>query len=266
MKKALSILFVALLFLSSCTTPEPFSTRTVAHRGYWKTDGSAQNSLAAIRKAGELGLFGSEFDVNMTSDGVLVVNHDDTFYDFIVADTEYAVIKDSTLSNGEVLPTLEEYLKVAQQFPDLRLVFELKSSRADSLFEATAVPKAVEMLKEYGCLERTDFISFSMTACQLFAKLVPDQPCEYLGGKISPAEVKAAGLNAIDYHYTNFQRNPQWVQEAHDLGMIVNVWTVDNEDTMKEMLALGVDYITTNDPELCEKLIKEYNDSQAVAE
>ena len=263
MKKALSILFVAALILTGCTKPEPFSTQTVAHRGFWKTEGSAQNSLAAIQKAGEIGVYGSEFDVNMTTDGVLVVNHDDTFYGFNIADTEYAVIKDSTLANGEVLPTLEEYLKVAQQFPDLKLVFELKSSRADSLFEATSIPKAIEMLKEYGCLERTDFISFSMTACQLFTKLVPGNPCEYLGGAMSPAEVKEAGLNAIDYHYTNFQKNPEWVKEAHDLGMIVNAWTVDDEETMNEMIALGVDFVTTNDPLLCEKLIKEYNEAKA---
>jgi glycerophosphoryl diester phosphodiesterase len=50
----------------------------VAHRGFWNCDeaGYAKNSIAALRCAQEAGCWGSEFDVNMTSDGVLLVYHD----------------------------------------------------------------------------------------------------------------------------------------------------------------------------------------------
>lgn len=56
--------------------PMKNKTRVVAHRGFWHTDGSAQNSIASLLKADQLGVYGVEFDVWMASDGVPVLNHD----------------------------------------------------------------------------------------------------------------------------------------------------------------------------------------------
>lgn len=41
-------------------------TKVIAHRGYWDCEGSAQNSIASLKKAAEAGVYGSEFDVQMT--------------------------------------------------------------------------------------------------------------------------------------------------------------------------------------------------------
>lgn len=62
------------------------------------------------------------------------------------------------------------------------------------------------------------------------------------------------GINGIDYHIDVFRKHPEWVKEAHQLGMTVNVWTVNDVKAMEEMKKLGVDYITTNEPVLCEKI------------
>lgn len=48
----------------------------VAHRGYWNTEGAAQNSVTALKNAQKMGLYGSEMDVWLTKDGYLVVGHD----------------------------------------------------------------------------------------------------------------------------------------------------------------------------------------------
>ena len=69
-------------------------------------------------------------------------------------------------------------------------------------------------------------------------------------------ELKEMGIMGLDYHYSNFEQHPEWVKEAHDLGMIVNVWTVNKEDMMKKMIDLNVDYITTDKPEEALKLVK----------
>ena len=50
--------------------------KVIAHRGYWTAPGSAQNSIDALAQAAKAGCYGSEFDVWMTSDSVIVVNHD----------------------------------------------------------------------------------------------------------------------------------------------------------------------------------------------
>lgn len=253
--KKIFMLMLALLAMVSCKE-QPAGPQVVAHRGYWYIEGSAQNSVEALRQAGEHGFYGSEFDVNLTSDDVLVINHDFTFHGIKISDNPYEAIKDSTLANGEVIPTLDSYLETFLKYPDLRLVFELKSE-GDSLYEARAIPLLIDALEKNGLVERTDFISFSLTACQEMARRIPSMMVEYLGGEIAPAELKKMGINGIDYHYSVFAEHPEWVGEAHSLGMICNAWTVNKEEDITAMLDLGVDFITTNAPELAEKLIAE---------
>jgi len=254
MKKALffSLICCALIMSFKSAEPEPF-TKVVAHRGFWKAEGAAQNSIAALVAAAEAGCYGAELDVNMTADGVLVVNHDFTFHGYEIHETPYDTLKDLTLKNGEVLPTLDKYLEAAQAYPNLKLIFELKS-RGDSLYEARAIPASIEALNRYGITERTEIISFSLTACQLYARLLPDNMVEYLTGTKTPAELKEMDINGLDYHYTVFDKHPEWIEEAHKLGMICNAWTVDKEEDINRMLGLGVDFITTNEPLLTDSL------------
>jgi glycerophosphoryl diester phosphodiesterase len=48
-----------------------------------------------------------------------------------------------------------------------------------------------------------------------------------------------------------------WIQEAHDLGMTVNVWTVNSESSILKMKELGVDFITTDHPLEAKELLKQ---------
>lgn len=78
-------------------------TQVIAHRGYWKAEGSAQNSLASLRKAAEAKVYGAEFDVQMTADGIVVVNHDNTIGSTAISRATYEQIKDSKLKKrGDV--------------------------------------------------------------------------------------------------------------------------------------------------------------------
>lgn len=51
------------------------------------------------------------------------------------------------------------------------------------------------------------------------------------------------------------RKHPEWVEQAHKLGLEVNVWTVDEEEDMRYFIDLGVDYITTNFPEQLQQLL-----------
>jgi glycerophosphoryl diester phosphodiesterase len=257
MNTTLLSLFASCLLLSACSS-QPAGPQVVAHRGYWKAEGAAQNSIASLQAAGRIGAYGSEFDVNLTADGALIVNHDFTFKGMTIYETPLADLRRNTLQlkNGEIVPTLDEYLEASLAYPELKLVFELKS-KGDPDYEAVAIPASIEAIQRYGVAERVEFISFSLSACEAFARLMPKNRVEYLGGELSPAEVNAKGINGIDYHYSVFDKHPEWVAEAHSLGMIVNVWTVDKKEDMIRMLDLGVDHITTNEPELAQRLIAE---------
>ena len=83
-----------------------------AHRGFWKSEsaGKAQNSIASLKAAQDNGFWGSEFDVHLTSDGVVVVNHDPVFHLTNVQTHTYSQLtRKGKLSNGETLPTLDQF-------------------------------------------------------------------------------------------------------------------------------------------------------------
>lgn len=231
-------------------------TRVVAHRGHWKAEGSAQNSRRSLAKADSVGAYGSEFDVWRTSDGVLFCNHDKKFKGVTIEEANSKVVRNIDLDNGENIPSLHSMLSVAKELPRLRLVLELKE-HADKEAEAKAVRECVAMVKETGLAGRTDFITFSKEALRNFVKEAPKgSDIYYLTGNLSPEEVNEAGANGIDYHISEFRKNPDWVARAHALGMKVNVWTVDNPDDMRWCVEQGIDLITTNEPETALKIIK----------
>ena len=235
-----SVMIIAFLTMNA-------QPKVIAHRGYWKCEGSAQNSLAALQKSSELKVWGSEFDVLMTVDGKLVVNHDDCIDGYRIETTKYEKIKDKKLKNGETLPLLEQYLTAGKKCPDLILVLEIKPHK-NKRHEAKAVERIVRMVQDMRMEEQVHYISFSLDACKELVKLVPHAEIAYLEGDLSPKEIKKLGMTGIDYHYKIIEKHPEWVQEAHDLGMTVNVWTVNGTDDLKRMIRFGVDFVTTDNP------------------
>jgi glycerophosphoryl diester phosphodiesterase len=228
-------------------------TKVIAHRGYWDCEGSAQNSIASLQKAQELKIYGSEFDVYMTSDGVLVVNHDDKIEGFKIEDTPYGQLKDLRLKNGEKLSTLETYLQQGKKDKKTMLILELKSHSTKEK-EDKASAAVVKMVKKTGVKKHTEYISFSLNICKELVRLDPKAEVAYLNGDMTPQALKALKIPGIDYHFDVIQKNKNWIEEAHKLKMKVNVWTINSEEVMQEMIAAGVDYITTDKPLLAKKL------------
>ena len=72
-KHIFSCLTLAMVISSSALFAQ---TKAIAHRGVWKNSHLPQNSIASLTAAHDLKLFGSEFDVHLTKDNILVVNHD----------------------------------------------------------------------------------------------------------------------------------------------------------------------------------------------
>ncbi len=223
-------------------------TEIIAHRGYWKAASGAQNSIEALRKAGDAGMYASEFDVWRTRGGALVVNHDRVKGGADMLESPDSDILDVTLANGEKLPTLDAYLRAALDYPDMRLVLELKPL-GNLKNEDMAAAEIVEMLEKYGLVSRTDIISFSINACLAFVKLCPQLPVYYLDGDLAPAKIKELGLAGIDYNRPTIDNHPGWIDECHRLGLKVNVWTVDDPQEIQKFAGMGVDFITTNNPE-----------------
>ena len=238
---------ISALTLVACFIGIQAQTQVIAHRGFWKTEGSAQNSITALEKAAEAKVYGSEFDVLMTSDGIIVVNHDNTIEGMVIAETPYKKLKKLKIKNGEKLPTLKSYLKKGKKL-DIQLILEAKPLPTKEM-EDKAIATIVKMVKKMGLEKQVEYISFSLNMCEQLAKLTPESEIAYLNGNIAPAELKKKGINGIDYHYNVIlNKHPEWVKEAHQQGMKVNVWTVNKEDMMKKLIDMKVDYITTDQP------------------
>ena len=229
-------------------------TQIIAHRGFWKTEGSAQNSITALEKANQGKFYGSEFDVQVTLDGKLIVNHDSKFQGFVIAETPFSKLKKIRLNNGEKLPTLKKYLKEGKK-QDIQLILEIKSHK-DKKVENKVASDVVKMVKKMGLEHQVEYIAFSLNICEQLVKLTPKSEIAYLNGDLSPAELKEKGINGIDYHLNVLFNHPEWVEEAHKLGMKVNVWTVNKVEDMQKFIDMGVDYITTDHPLEFQKLLE----------
>lgn len=220
----------------------------IAHRGFWTPKGSAQNSIASLQKAIELQVYGSETDVWLTTDGHLMVNHDHHYQGVVLQEATYNQCKDLRLANGERMPQLSDLLDVIKKArKGTKLIIEIKEHATPERNRAAA-QAVVRTVKKMRLKKRVEYISFSWDACKELVRLQPKAAVAYLTGDKSPAELHEAGISGLDYHINVYRSHPEWVDEAHRLGLTVNVWTVNEESDLREMHRLGVDYITTDRP------------------
>lgn len=223
----------------------------VAHRGFWNCEeaGYAENSIAALRCAQEAGLWGSEFDVNMTSDEVLLIYHDSSIDGKKIEKHPYSDFKDFKIENGETVPTVDEYLEQGKKYPETILVYEMKPHSSAEV-EDRLIELSIAKLQEHGLLDpqRVMFISFSLHICEVIAKELPGYTVQFLGSSKSPEELAERGINGVDYNHMVYSIHKKWYQQARDHDMSVNAWTVNKESDMQNMFELGVDYLTTNNP------------------
>jgi glycerophosphoryl diester phosphodiesterase len=231
-------------------------TKVIAHRGFWNTENSAQNSLVALYKAHEAGVYGSEFDVIITADGIPVINHDDSISGFAIEQTRYDLLRDLKLKNGEVLPTLEQYLVHGKACRGTQLILEIKPHSTKES-EDRAVSNTVSLVNKYKLQSQVEYISFSLDICKELVRLQPNAQVSYLNGDLSPQELKSLGITGLDYHYNVFEKHPEWIDEAQSLGLTLNVWTVNNPEMMGRLIKQKVNYLTTDNPLLAKELIGE---------
>ena len=230
----------------------------VAHRGFHRMEGSAENSIFAMRQAVTHDFEGTEFDVQITSDGVAIVYHDAIMQGHVIRETPYDTLRQLTaftLKNGETVPLLDAFMEACSQAlreqeqrgKHTQLFFEIKEVKQQEQ-RHHLLGQIIEAIGKYGLHDDIFFISFDLEACMMMAQLMPDVPMAYLEGDLSPQDLRDRGIFGLDYHKRCLIEHPEWVEEAHNLGMTVNAWTVNDAETAKKMLNLGVDFITTDEP------------------
>ena len=257
---------IAALFLSQSAFAQK-QCGIVAHRGFWNCEeaGYAKNSIAALRCAQESGFWGSEFDVNMTSDGVLIVYHDSDVKGKKIEKHPYSEFADFEIKNGEKIPTIDQYLEQGKKYPETMLVYELKPHSSKEV-EDRFIDLSIAKLEEHGLLDpqRVMFISFSIHICEVLAQRLPDFTVQFLGSSHSPNSLADKGINGVDYNHAVFKLHKKWYRQARKRGMSVNAWTVNNKKDMKKMFRLGVDMLTTDNPLQARELLEKIRRSEEI--
>jgi len=249
MKTILLSSFLLLSFNSGLPFMKFNDNPVVAHRGAWKKNQLPENSMASLRQAIQLKCLGSEFDVRMTLDDSLVINHDPHFQGLDVEKSTFEQLSKYKLTNGEALPTLAQYLKYGMEDnTGTQLVMELKPSFSQKGKQIAY--QVVNLVKAMNAESWVSYISFDLNILTAILELNPDADTQYLNGDQSPDHLKKLGINGLDYQYMVFKKNPQWITEAKANAQKLNAWTVNDSVDLKWFLERQFDAITTNEPEL----------------
>lgn len=258
------LLATYIIILASCRATQK-STSTVkfadnpviAHRGAWKKNKLPENSIAALKEAIRLGCTGSEFDIWMTADDSIVINHDPHYNKLTIEKTNYADLLAFKLSNGEKIPTLREYLLAGvENNKQTMLVLEIKPSTISVDRGRVVASKVVALVRELKAESMSAYISFDYEILKKIIEIDPKASTQYLKGDIEPIQLKKDKMAGLDYHYSVFKKQPTWVAQAKNEKLILNAWTVNDAAEMNLLLDNGFNYITTNEPELLFEVVR----------
>ncbi len=229
--------------------------KVIAHRGAWRQAGVMQNSIRSFLHAANLGCEGSEFDVWLTKDKEVVLSHDPHIGGLSVEESTAKDLYSSTLSGGDPVPRLIEFIQVAKQQNKTKMILEIKSSPTGRSLELTdSVLSIVHRLKAQGYIS---YISFDYEVLKRIRQLDPSAETAYLYGNKTVDELKRDGISGLDYDFYQYGNDPMLVEKAKRLELSTNVWTVNEAGALRKFLHSGVDLITTDEPEILLQLIQD---------
>lgn len=208
-----------------------------------------ENSLEGLEVAIEHQCMGSEIDVQRTSDGYYVINHDDTFRrlagvdrspkDMTFDEVRSLYLKDTTGSDRTLqVPTLEEMLDIIK---DRELLFiELKGSTADKQM----VDDVVAMVREKGCVDDVVLISLNYNVIQYAEETYP----EFETGTLIFMGLGDVSSLKCDYVLMEEEAaTHEHIGQLHAAGKKAGVWTVNTEEGMRKILASDADVVITDE-------------------
>ena len=247
-----------ILMVAGCSGSRAPKTAIIAHRGFWNCEEAAfsENSIASLRMAQEKHFWGAEFDLQLSADDTVMVNHNPSIRGMRIANHPYSDFIEFYLPNGERRPTLNEYLDQGAKCKTTMLVIEIKPQETPER-EARLTDLTLEALKAHDLYDpsRAMFISFSLHVCQRIAELAPEFGNQYLGGDLFPEELVAMGINGWDYNARIVEEHRDWAERSTQLGLSTNVWTVNKAEPARNFIEMGVQAITTNEPLMVRQLL-----------
>lgn len=223
-----------------------------AHRG--GTSAAPENTLRAFENAVSLGYRYVETDVHATRDGVLVAFHDNDLQrtcgkPWKIAETDWDTLSTARINGTEPIPLLQDLLST---WPELRVNIDCKSD--------SAVQPLIDTLRESKSLDRVCVGSFSDKRLRHIREVFGQSLCTSMG----PQEVvrlvasSTTGLPISPSRHARIAQVPvrqgpipvvtrRSIKRAHQLGLQIHVWTIDDPQQISNLLDIGVDGIMSDD-------------------
>ena len=252
----------------------------IAHRG--GNEIAPEATIEAFRTALEVGADVLEFDVRTTSDGILVVIHDDrvdrttngsgyvnelTLAEIQELDAGYNYTQDGGATypyrgEGLVVPQLDEVLAA---FPGVPVNVEIKSSVALS-----DIPQLAESLRAYNRANKALVASFSQDHISAFREAAPEIWTAFSQDEVTyfflmtpemeeSYEPPSPALQVPPTFSGLTVLTPEFVAKARRFGLRIDAFDINTADRIQEMLDLGLNGMITNDPALLREMIDAQN-------
>lgn len=231
---------------------EENDVRLIAHRGFSAI--APENTTASFEEAGKAGFWGAELDVHRTTDGKWVVMHDDNLSRMtrklgMVAWYSSDELLALDINNGANIetypglkvPLLTDMLAICREYK-MTPVIEVKSAVEGGLDDL------IEVVDAAGFKNQAIYISFSREHTQNLRVLVPGARVYYLSKKIDDEVIGFCRTNQVglDFDARREENTPEMIQKALDAGIDCAAWTVDDPQLCRQLIELGIQYITTN--------------------
>jgi glycerophosphoryl diester phosphodiesterase len=221
----------------------------IAHRGASLAE--QENTVAAFRRAAEMGADAVELDARRAADGTLVVHHDAHLPD------GRAICELAADDLPGHVPTLAVALDACA---GMWVNVEIKNDSSDPDFDETdsIAEHVVAALAERAEPERWLISSFRLETVDRCRALAPDIRTAWL--TVGPPDGAATLLHDRGHaalHPWYQLASPDVIASCHELGIAVNVWTCDDTDAMRQLVAAGVDGICTNVPDVAISVVRE---------
>jgi glycerophosphoryl diester phosphodiesterase len=224
-------------------------TEVLAHRGF--IQGGVENTLPALQAAAKAGADRVEFDVMETKDGKFVVMHDTNLkrlagLNLNVKDLTQEELTKITVRAGGMeakIPTLEEWIQLSIQL-NLPQLLEIKLHGGET---PDLVPRLLAVLDRAGVTEHYTYHTLSREVVEELQRLRP----QLVVGFIVP--INFGGVPDVNADFLVIEQqsySSRFVRQAWAAGYDVIVWTVDDEQQMRDYMDAAVDGIITDRPDL----------------
>ena len=242
-----------------------FPVMVVAHRGF--SGAPPENTLAAFRKAIEVGSDMIELDIQLSKDGKIVVIHDETLERTTngrgrVADLTFRELRDLDAGSwfdaqfsGEKIPTLQEVLELAKGKALVNI--EIKNPSHGKYPIADLAAKVLRMVRDERMLTRVIFSSFNPASLEYIRNHEPRAWVALLFHRDwnsltdLPGEKEYEVLNLRNSYLSKAK-----IAKIHQEGKRVNVYTVNSEEELEQFVNWGADGLITNHPERLIRVLK----------